>query len=203
MIAPTIVLWNSGGLRAPSKSTPAKTAFFDKEFPNANFDIAAFIETHHKNEEEIPDLIKEYTITHHLIHTPTPPSNTHAGIIVLVRKGYNITKKETIIPGRLINIHLSHSTTKQNYNISVFYGTTEQNATAEETINIYKQFPKIHKRSDNNYIIGDFNFVDNEIDKGSGMRRRDKSLTKHWQDFTTNADIIDPYRIQCPRKKIY
>ena len=94
-----------------------------------------------------------------------------------------------------------HSTTKQNYNLSVFYGTTEQNTTAEETINIIKQFPNMPKRNDNNYIIGDFTFVDNEIDKGNGMRRTDKSLTKHWHDFITNADIVDPYRIQCPRKK--
>ena len=86
MIAPTIVMWNCGGIKAPSKSTPANTAFFDKEFPNANFDIAALIKTHHRNEAEIPGLIKEYTITHHLIHTPTTPNSTHAGIIVLVAK---------------------------------------------------------------------------------------------------------------------
>ena len=203
MAAPKIVMWNCGGIRAPTKSTPDKTAFFDKEYPKANFDIAAFVETHHRNEEEIPDLIKEYTITHHLIHTPTPPNCTHAGIIVLIRKGYDITQKETIIPGRLINIHLTHSTTKLEYNLSIFYGTTEQNATAEETTNIYNQFSTIHNSDENNYIIGDFNFVENDVDKGNGMRRRDKSITKQWQEFTTNADIVDPYRIQCPRKKIY
>ena len=40
-----IVWWNSCGLCASTPSTPRKTGFFDKEFPNANFSVAAFVET--------------------------------------------------------------------------------------------------------------------------------------------------------------
>ena len=45
-----VVLWNSAGLRASAASTSAKFNFFDSQFPNANFAIAAFVETHHKDE---------------------------------------------------------------------------------------------------------------------------------------------------------
>ena len=55
-----VVMWNSGGLRAAAPSTAQKMAFFDKEFPEANFSVAAFLETHHKNEDDFPDLINEY-----------------------------------------------------------------------------------------------------------------------------------------------
>ena len=48
-----IALWNSGGLT----STADSTQFFDKEFPNSNFDIAAFVETHHRDENDFPSYI--------------------------------------------------------------------------------------------------------------------------------------------------
>ena len=81
-----VVMWNSGGLRAAAHSTEQKMAFFDKEFPGANFSVAAFLETHHKSEDDFPDLIKEYMVNHHCIHAPTPLHHKHSGIIILVNK---------------------------------------------------------------------------------------------------------------------
>ena len=81
-----VVVWNSGGLRAAAPSTAQKMIFFDQEFPEANFSVAAFLETHHKDEDDFPDLINEYRTHHHCIHAPTPSDNTHSGIILLVNK---------------------------------------------------------------------------------------------------------------------
>ena len=72
--------------------------FFDKEFPEANFSVAAFLETHHKNEDDSPDLIREYIITHHCIHTPTPHDHKHSGIIILISKNYDILHPEIKMP---------------------------------------------------------------------------------------------------------
>ena len=44
----TIVLWNSAGLGASADSTLQKFSCFDSQFKNANFSIAAFVETHHE-----------------------------------------------------------------------------------------------------------------------------------------------------------
>ena len=85
-----VVMCNSGGLRAAAGSTDHKLAYFDKEFPQADFSIAAFLEAHHKNEDDFPDLIHGYSVTHHYVHTPTPPDHTHSGIIVLVDRQYDI-----------------------------------------------------------------------------------------------------------------
>ena len=71
-----VVMWNSGGLRAAAGSTGHKLASFDKEIRQADFSIAAFLETHHKNEDDFPDLINEYIVTHHYVHTPTPQPHT-------------------------------------------------------------------------------------------------------------------------------
>ena len=85
-----MICWNSAGLRASTVTTQEKMGFFNSQFPNGDFALAAFIETHHKTEEEIPDTIKEYKVTHHLIHTPTGAGQTHKGIIVLLNKCYDI-----------------------------------------------------------------------------------------------------------------
>ena len=69
-------MWNSVGLRSSGDSTDQKIAFFDKEYPQAKFSVAAFLETHHKDEDDFPDLINEYMVTHHCIHTLTPQT-TH------------------------------------------------------------------------------------------------------------------------------
>ena len=122
MASPKVICWNSSGLRASAKSTPVKIAFFDKEFPKGNFAIAAFVETHHKNEDDFPDEIKEYLVTHHLLHTPTPPGQTQSGIIVLINKEYEIKDNKDIIPGRLMNIKIVHVSTRKDHNLSFFYG---------------------------------------------------------------------------------
>ena len=78
--------------------------FFDKEFPEANFSVAAFLETHYKNEDDFPDLIRESIITHHYIHTPTPHDHKHNGIIIFKNKKYDILHSEIKMPGRMVNL---------------------------------------------------------------------------------------------------
>ena len=97
-----VVMWNCGGLWATTPSTPQKMGFFDKEFPEANFSVTVFLETHHKNEDDFPDLIREYIITHHCIHTPTPHDHKHSGIIILISKNYDILHSEIKMPGQPI-----------------------------------------------------------------------------------------------------
>ena len=195
--------WNSGGLRASATSTPGKMAFFDKQFPNGNFAIAAFIETHHKNEEDFPDLIKEYMTTHHLIHTPTSMGHTHKGIIVLIHKEYNIINTKEQIPGTLLNIHIENTITKSNYNISLFYGPRWAKMNKTEMIKVLDNFNVIHNIEDNNIILGDFNFADKDIDKGTKMNQRDKTIDEHWEKIKLQNGIVDPFRLQYPKKKIF
>ena len=95
-------LWNSCGLRATAESTSQKMGFFDKELPNGNFAVAVFVETHHRDENDFPELIKEYESTHNIFHTPSPTDKTHCGVIVLVRKDLEMVSDTIQIPGRLL-----------------------------------------------------------------------------------------------------
>ena len=137
------------------------------------------------------------------MHTPTPPDHTHSGIIVLVHKEYEIVCKKGSIPGRLMNLKIAHKTTKTDYNVSIFYGPIWGRMNKNEIFSLLQHFNTIHKISDNNLIIGDFNFVESDIDKGKGMSQSDKMICTFWEKFTSEIGIVDPFRIQCPKKKLY
>jgi len=55
----------------------------------------------------------------------------------------------------------------------------------------------------NNLILGDFNFVDNDLDKGKGMDQKDKAVDSYWNNFKDKRNLVDPFRIKYPRKKLY
>ena len=198
MASQKVVCWNSAGIRATANSTPKKFAFFDKEFPDGKFAIAAFIETHHKSEEDFPEEFKAYKVTHHLLHTPTK-DETHGGIIVFINKEYNIISQKEVIPGRLLNVKFNKD--KKERNLSLFYGPQWRKMKKEEIIKVLDYFDGIHDINSNNMILGDFNFVDNDIDKGKGMDARDKIIYTKWELFKSQNAIIDPYRMQYPKKK--
>ena len=64
-----------------------------------------------------------------------------------------------------------------------------------------------HKNSDNNVIVGDFNFVENDLDRTnrtrSGKNQMGVTLSKTWQDFTEKLGISDPFRTRNPNRRTY
>ena len=160
-------------------------AIFDKEYPQANFSVAAFLETYHKDEDDFPDLINEYMVTHHCSHTPTPLDHTQSGIIVLVNKQYDILQSVIKIPGRLLNLHLRHNATKHTYNLTVYYAGQFKELRKPEMISVVQAFSQVHDVSHNNIIIGGFNFADNDMEKGKGMDYRDHMMTSIWEGFAS------------------
>jgi hypothetical protein len=103
MIGQKVILWNSAGLRASTDSTPSKFSFFDSQFPKANFSIAAFVETHHKDYQDFSAELNQFQTTHNIVHSAVL-NETHSGVILLISKNYEIVKTRDPIPGRLINL---------------------------------------------------------------------------------------------------
>ena len=145
-----------------------KTGFFDKEFTDANFSVAAFLETHHRNENDFPDLIKEYIVTHHCIHTPTLPDYAYSGIIILVNKQYDILHFEITMPGRMLNV--------QSNGVLRPPPPPLAKIKQAQMVNVVNNFSLVHDISQNNLIISDFNFADNDVDKGRGMSSKDNMM---------------------------
>ena len=196
-----VICWNSSGIKADSSRTPEKLAFLDSQYPNANFAILALVETHHRNEGDIPEELKEYKTSHHLIHTPTH-AESYGGLIVFITKDFEILSKKVVIPGRLLNITICRE--KENkLNLSVFYGPQWCKLTKSDAKQVIDHFSTIHSVDENNIIIGDFNFVEQNLDKGKGMSSNDKILHQLFEDFKANQIIVDAFRHQYPKKRQY
>ena len=68
--------WNCGGLRRNSPATLTKVIFFEKSFKNS-FDLFFFLETHHKDKDDIPNELMRFEDTHHIVHSATDTNDTH------------------------------------------------------------------------------------------------------------------------------
>ena len=198
-----IALWNCSGLRSSAAFTAHKMGFFDKEFPDAHFGLAIFVETHHRGEDDFPELIKEYKHTHHILHTPTPPHHTHSGVIVLLRKDFEIISTTIKIPGRLLNVKFKDKIENKNYNLSAFYGPIIKTILKKDLNTLVQNFYDVHRKCDNNIIIGDFNFIDNNFDKNNGMDSHDKKISSIWEDFKQKVNVVDPFRDHYPTTNFF
>ena len=70
-------------------------------------------------------------------------------------------------------------------------------------VNIVKTFSWVHDVSQNNILIGDFNFADIDVDKGKGMSDRDEMMNSTRDEFKSEEDMVDPFRVQSPKRRIY
>ena len=93
--------WNCGGLSRAAASTSSKVMYFEDSFKN-NFDFFFFLETHHKNKNDIPNELKRYEDTHYIEHSPRDINNAYTGIIGVIRKEYKIIDVQQIIEGRIL-----------------------------------------------------------------------------------------------------
>ena len=159
----TFVLWNCAGLRASADSTSKKFSFFSSQFKNANFSIAAFVKTHHKDHKDFTQDFFHYQQTHTIVHSPVK-DETHSGVIILISKEYDILDETETLPGRLFTVKLRKRGIETI--LTVFYGHQWGKMNKEDILKILTTFEDLHESQENNIILGDFNFVDFDVDKG-------------------------------------
>ena len=100
------IVWNCGALNSTAPSS-SKALFFEKTF-GTNFDMAFFVETHHKNSKDIPTELLRYQNTHGIFHSSAPENEPFSGIIGLISHNYKILHEENCIQGRMLNIKIEH-----------------------------------------------------------------------------------------------
>ena len=195
--------WNCGGLRRGVPSTLSKVMYFEKTFKNS-FDFFFFLETHHKDENEIPNELMRYKDTYHIKHSETNGQETHSGIIGLIRKDYEVSNEEHLIQGRILHLSITDPAKETTYPISVVYLPTNKNLNVGIIRNVVHSLRLPNEDNINNYmILGDFNFIDHEKDKKSGLSSKDKQLNQIWQPFLNEMDMVDPFREQNPKRRIW
>ena len=55
----------------------------------------------------------------------------------------------------------------------------------------------------NHMILGDPNFIDHEKDKRNGLNPKDKQLNRIWVPFLDEMDMVDPFREQNPKRRVW
>ena len=89
------------------------------------------------------------------------------------------------------------------FNISAYYGPLLRKIPKKDLYDLLKNFYALHNRKDINVILGDFNFIDNDFDKGKGRDSHDKKIFHLWQEFKRKINVSDPYREQFPTTRKY
>ena len=194
--------WNCGGLRRTTASTLFKVMFFEKNFKN-NFDFFFFLETHHKNEDDIPNELARFKDSHHIHHSEIKGTETHAGIITLTSKKYSVTEVQHIMQGRILSLKITDQNTKIVYKIIAVYLQTNNNLNKEIMKDIVGKLRINNQHNEFVVILGDFNFIDHPKDKKNGLSHKDQQLNEIWTPFVEEMDLVDPFREQNPNRKVW
>ena len=196
-----VVMWNCSGLLSTS-SASEKMEFLGA---TSSYDILILIETHHKSLSDISTILHPHSTSYTLFHTEASPDDPYAGIAVLVSKTLGGITQSVLVPGRLINLKIDQG--RGDLNLSVMYGFSGASATVDKIKRFTEILAEVHNVSDNNIVLGDFNFVDNDLDRTnknfSGMNSKDKNFSNVWTEFTDALDLSDPFRARNPRRKMF
>ena len=196
-----VAMWNCSGLLSTS-SASEKLDFLGA---TSSFDLIVLIETHHKHYVDISTFLHTYTTAYNIIHAEATAQDPYAGIVVLLDKSFDLTSSAELIPGRLINFKLKCGSEK--FNISVLYGYTGACATVANIERFTDLLVTSHDSSDYNIILGDFNFVEMDLDRtnmrSTGMNQKDSILSRVWTEFASSLDLSDPFRVRNPRRKMF
>ena len=150
-------------------------------------------------------LLNTFSNKYHILHTEAQDGDSYAGIIVLIDKRFMVTDESVLLQGRLLNFKLK--TVKNSYNVSALYGYTGNTATQEKMYDISQKLSAHHQQNDQNIILGDFNFVDNDLDRVNasklGQNLSDKTLSVLWTQVVTDLDLTDPFRNNNPKRRMF
>ena len=139
------------------------------------------------------------------IETEATQVDPYAGIAVLISNKFTLLEETTLVQGRLLNFKIQGY--KKVYNVTAMYGYTSSNASQEKMACMTTSLSKHHDMSDNNIILGDFNFVENDLDhtnqSRSGKNQMDEMLSKPWREFTEKTGLSDPFRTRNPKRRYY
>ena len=113
--------------------------------------------------DEISPLLHAHMKHSLIIHTEATDKDPYAGIVVLINNRLTLLEHTILLPGRLLNFKVR--SLKKCYNITAVYGYTSKNASQDKMKLMTEQLSKYHKTSDNNVILGDFSFVENDLDR--------------------------------------
>ena len=110
--------------------------------------------------------------------------------------------------GKILRLKLTDKNTHKKYCISAVYLPTNQNLDNDCMQDIVRKLriPDSNDGDTTNYmILGDVfgDFIDHPKDKKNGLSQKDKQINKIWVPFLEEMDMVDPFREQNPKRKVW
>ena len=97
-----LLTWNCNDL-----ADNRKESYIRSEYNNLQqIDITLFVETHAIDNEKICQDIKNFEITHKVIHSFRSEHDTYAGVTFVISKNYEVTDQNEIEKGRIYKVRL-------------------------------------------------------------------------------------------------
>ena len=118
--------------------------------------------------------------------------------MVIISKIFNILNDSVHLPGRIITVTLQHSITLEEYRCTFYYGLHPQHHKPAQLKTAVFLLGQQHTSHSNSFIIGDFNFVEADVDRYSGLNTGNKRILPHWQDIPVM--LGDAFRVLQPKK---
>ena len=124
-------------------------------------------------------------------------SDTCGGIVVIISKLFDVLDTSVPLPGRILTITLQHTVTQTEYLFTFYYGLHPQHHPPTELRTAMFLLGQQHSSHTNSFVIGDFNFVELDVDRPSGLNTGDKIILPHWLAFP--ALLSDAFRVLQPK----
>ena len=175
-----------------------------KILTNTKTNILNLQETRLKNKKEIPKKWLNFQHLFHILLCNATEEDPGSGILIFIRKTYEILENNTVIPGRLFHIKLKNLISEEEMNFVSFYGKSNiGNFSAKQILDKFETC--LNNITNQNLIIcGDFNYVTSIIDRNSSkFTNTDNSYRTEWEKIEIKYNLIDIFRHNYPKRRLY
>jgi len=200
------VHWNINGLKCTnSQNFKDKNETICSILEKHDTSVLNLQETHFLDASDFPQFVKIYKHLFHFISTFATNNDPSAGILVCISKKFVIEESEILENGRLLYIKFQNKANNESQFLFSSYlksGNTErQQITIDKIRNKLLENENLAEKC---FIIGDFNFVTNILDRNSmSLNNTDLQSTRSWQDLEGNFGFQDAFRLSNPKRRVY
>ena len=155
--------FNAGGLRRGNDGAQRRGSWLLHQLEvGADIGVLALQETHCRDEGDFCQAVLDMRLRYGWVHSGPRDGDTHAGVGLLVSREYRIVTSEVLRVGRVLAVTLESVLFGYGVRVVVVYGYAGR----------YEPWLHDLERAltggDPFVVMGDFNFVTNQRDRGSG-----------------------------------
>ena len=199
------VSWNCGGLRKKAVNSTKKGEFLKRKVLEElkGTTVVALQETHFQNDQDICQEIEDLKSIYNFYHSFANENDKFAGVSLLLTDDYEVRQISETMKGRILVVETIKKAQGEVINFVVVYGY-HKGVNTDDRLGFLQILRSSLLQNRLNFIMGDFNFVTNILDRSeSTMRAVEKRMASLMQGICSDFELTDPFRIIEPLKRRY